>query len=522
MKPILLLTLSSKTHRTREENLGVQYLSSSLRNHDYDVVVLSSWIDDLSIPDIFTFIKNNSFLFVGISTSYMLNINDCKELIQLIKSHDNKIIIVCGGFGPTLSASEYIKFGADIVCIGEGEKTIVEIADYYGHKTRQLSEIKGIVFGTGGQYLCTEKRELINDLNSIPFPSRDTLEQIIKLKSPVSISTSRGCTGKCDFCSVISFFSLSTGKRWRGRSVNNIVDELEFLSDKGVSYIKVVDDSFIDGDRNEMWCNEFRNEIQKRQIKLKMKGQIRADKISETAIECLREAGFYSFSCGIENGSETALRRMNKSSSLNQIEQALSVMKKHDVIFQMGFILFDNETTYHELKENFSFFKRHLWTVTKGVFTEKYPLEGTSYTKRLSNTDELDNGFKVIESLSFTHTYNDTRVSSVYKALKMWHTAHTYIYDMTIDPIVAPRAIDYSSTLELYKEMIKIKEIDIVFFKKVLCLADAGASGKELEHFTLLEIANQKTFFENVFSNVSKIYKQNDMIYDAVKNPFFI
>jgi len=521
MERILLVTLSSKTHRTREENLGIQYLSSALRQHKYEVVLLNSWLNNLSIYDIFVFITNNSFLFVGISTSYMTNKEDCKELIKLIKNHNKNINIVCGGFGPTFLASEYIGFGADIVCIGEGEKTIIDIANYYEHKKESLNDIDGIAFATGRECIYTKKRELINDLDTISFPSRDTLDQIMKMKSAVSVCTSRGCTGKCDFCSVFAFFSKSNGKKWRGRSVNNITNELKLLNDKGVCYVKVVDDSFIDGNRNEAWCEEFKNEILRKKIKLNMKGQIRVDKITEKTMECLREAGFYSFSCGIENGSETALHRMNKFSNMQHIEYALSVMKKYEFIFQMGFILFDNKTTYHELKENYSFLKRHLWTVTKGIFTEMYPLEGTLYTKKLMDTGAYDNSFKLEgNNWKYSCKYEDVRVNLVYSALKKWHTTHTYIYDMTIDPLVGPKAIDFSYMLDLYKEVMIIKQIDIDFFEKVLNLVDTGANDSEIENFTLQEIANQKIIFDNVFNNVSQIYKKNSIIYDAVTNPF--
>ena len=62
--------------------------------------------------------------------------------------------------------------------------------------------------------------------------------------------------------SVIAFFRLSEGKVWRTRSIKNIVDEIELLNKQGVKYIKMVDDSFIDGTRDEDWCKEFADEIE--------------------------------------------------------------------------------------------------------------------------------------------------------------------------------------------------------------------------------------------------------------------
>lgn len=68
----------------------------------------------------------------------------------------------------------------------------------------------------------------------------------MKNKIPVNVSTSRGCFSSCLFCSVAAFWRTSEGVKWRGRSINNIVDELEQLYHKGARYFKFVDDSFIE------------------------------------------------------------------------------------------------------------------------------------------------------------------------------------------------------------------------------------------------------------------------------------
>ena len=175
---------------------------------------------------------------------------------------------------------------------------------------------------------------LIDDLDSIPFPSRDTMDVVKSKKSSVNILTARGCSGNCEFCSVISFFRLADGKVWRTRSIKNIVDEIEELYREGITNIKVVDDSFVDGIRDEKWCKEFADEIERRNIKVRLRGQIRADKINDSILKDLKRAGFFSFACGIENGSETALKRMNKKATLLDNKRALELFKKYSYIFK--------------------------------------------------------------------------------------------------------------------------------------------------------------------------------------------
>lgn len=82
----------------------------------------------------------------------------------------------------------------------------------------------------------------------------------------------------------------------------------------------------------------------------------------------MKRAGFFSFACGIENGSQSALTRMNKKATVEDNKRALELFKKYGYIVQMGYILFDKETTYQELVENYQFMLEYDFAVTKGIF----------------------------------------------------------------------------------------------------------------------------------------------------------
>ena len=127
---IFLVTLSPKTHRTSEENLGIAYLKSSLLKKGYEVEIIDAWLNEYEVEDVFKKIiqEKDKILFVGIS-SYMSNTIPTIELINKIKSYDNEIQIVSGGFGPTFYPEEYLRQGADYVIRGEGEEAICELAD---------------------------------------------------------------------------------------------------------------------------------------------------------------------------------------------------------------------------------------------------------------------------------------------------------------------------------------------------------------------------------------------------------
>lgn len=512
---IILTTLSPKSHRTSEENLGIGYLTSYLRKYGYVVEIIDAWLGELSIEDVYQkIISNDNILFVGIS-SYMSNTIPTIDLINKLKAHNNEIKIVTGGFGPTFYPDDYLNNGVDIVVRGEGEITIKQIADALCNN-QSINSIDGISYkDENGNIIHNQNRCLANDLDEFPMPARDTMNIVLDKKSTVNVLTARGCSGQCEFCSVIAFFKQGNGKLWRSRSIQNIVEELSYLQSKGVTYIKVVDDSFVDGYRDEEWCKTFADEIIKRGIRVRLRGQIRADKVTDNILKYLKQAGFYSFACGIENGSETALRRMNKKATLLENRRALELFKKYNYIVQMGYILFDKDTTIEELEENYRFLNEFDWTVTKGIFSEMYSAEGTNLTNKLKVSGELI-GSDFINNNN-KYELSNSKVKSVYEGLKKWHKSHSSTYDMAIDPLSSPKALSHERLLEFYELAMELKCKDLELFRAIL--DRVNDSGKIVE-FVVNEINNIQQFYNEIDEKVKKLYKKNNIIYKADINPF--
>lgn len=517
-KKIILTTLSPKTHRTSEENLGIEYLKSSLVKADYSVEIIDAWLNELEIEDVYEKIisQENNILFVGIS-SYMSNTYPTIKLISMIKKHNSNIKVACGGFGPTFYPEEYLKSGSDYIIRGEGEKAICELAKCI-EKGKRPYKVKNVGFLDDSNEIILNDMECLNDdLDSLPFPSRDTMDVVLNKKSSVNMVTARGCSGNCEFCSVISFFRLSNGKVWRTRSIKNIVDEIELLTNQDVKFIKMVDDSFVDGIRDEKWCKDFADEIEKRNIKVKLRGQIRADKVTDSILYNLKRAGFFSFACGIENGSQSALSRMNKKATLEDNRRALELFKKYDYIVQMGYILFDKETTYQELVENYQFMLENDFAVTKGIFSEMFSAEGTKLNTRLRKENKLQESDFI--SNNNKYTIDDVMVSKIYYALKKWHKSHSEIYDMTIDPLTAPKAISDEAMQEFYKYVMKLKKMDLMLFKSVLLEIKRNPS-LDVNEYIDNYILSTKEDYETIKQKVKVLYRKSNINYNADINPF--
>lgn len=514
MEKIILTTLAPVSHRTSEENLGILYLASSLRKYNYEVEIIDGWLENLTVDEVFErIIKNNNILYVGIS-SYMTNTQASVELMSKLKKNNATIKIISGGFGPTFYPKEYLEAGSDIVSIGEGEETLVEIAEYFQGK-RNISSIHGIAYLNENEMIVTKPRKLLENLDLLPNPARDTMPLALKNKSTINVVSSRGCSGNCDFCSVIAFFRLSEGKVWRTRSINNIVDELEYLYNQGVQYIKFVDDSFIDGDRDENWCKEFADMIENRNLKLHLRGQIRADKVNEKILKDLKRAGFFSFACGIENGSQLALTRMNKKASVKDNQLALDLFKKYNYIVQMGFILFDQYTTIDELKENLEFLAKNNHVVTKGVFSEMFSAEGSKLNSKLRENNQLKESTFIKNNNKYE--FINTEIIPIYNGLKFWHKSHSIIYDMIIDPVTAPKALPFDDLREFYKLSLELKEKDLEFFRNVL---DAYSRNSLNNGFVENCIEQSNEFYINKYEQAKILYKKNELKYNANRNPF--
>jgi len=515
---ITLATPPPVTHRTAEENLGLGYLASTLRTDGKVVEVVDGWLKGMTTIQLATeILKNPPKNFLGFSC-YRSNMERTIDVANLLRKSGLDVPFIVGGYGPTFSAEEFLGSGFDIAVRGEAEQTILEIASHYSFKFPKLEDILGISYKNDDNIIHNPARPLKRNIDEFPFPTRDTLQFALDRRSAVHILSARGCQAHCSFCSIVAFQRLSEGPQWRQRSIQNFVDELEALNKKGATYFKVIDDSFIEPPRDENWCSQLANEIEKRGLKVRLRGSIRADRVTDGVIRELKRAGFFAFSCGIENGSDSVLKRMGKSANLKQNMQALEIFKKYNMYVQAGYILFDHGTTMEELEENYEFMRRYIWTISKGTFSEMYAADGTSFTKLLSKQNILKEDVLGLGNNIYEVQNPQSRI--VYEAMRLWHKSHVVIYDMTIDAISAPKALT-PEELELFHPLsMELKEKDLDFMREVLDMVKKGLSKDSVLEFVYDKVKNSEVWYQNFEKVVLDTYRKTNLTYDADENPF--
>ena len=522
--PIVLATPAPVTHRTAEENLGLAYLAAVLRRAGYPVVVVDGWLAGHDVAELAARIVEAGPLMVGFAC-YRSNMESAVATARLVRAKIPTVPIVAGGYGPSFHPDDFLTAGFDAVVRGEGEHTIVELADHYRPGRPVLDDITGVSFATTSGAQHNPPRPVIADLDTLPFPACDTLDLTMARRSLVHIQSSRGCQASCTFCSIVAFERLAgRGPTWRQRSIPAFAAELQQLHELGVRHVKVIDDSLIEPPRDAAWCAELADELDRRSVAMHLRGSIRADRATPAVLSGLARAGFWSFSCGIENFAPTALRCMAKRADLTANLAALAEFRRLGMSVQAGHILFDHATTLDELEQNWAGMTAHDWTVSKGVFTEMYAATGTNFTRSLDHGGLLgasDTATPGTAGLG-NHTYpiTDPAVRVVHVALKRWQRSHCRFYDQTIDPLSAPKALAPNHRALFGELSIELRRADLAFFRAALDLAHSGATETDAVAFTDARIADTSDWHRRIAARTEQAYDSAGLVYDGQDNPF--
>lgn len=301
----------------------------------------------------------------------MVNFSAVRDVARAIKALRPQARILAGGPFLSILYEDILnnETAIDAIVIGEGEYTTLEYLEALEQGQADLSAIHGLAWrNQEGAVLTNPFRKPCEDLDALPFPARDFLDEGRKdpvdggLRESVRVITSRGCIGKCSFCCVNLFSKMYKGKRWRGRSPGHVVDELEMLvRDYKARLFNFSDSSFEDpGTYGKQRAKAICEEIIRRKLEISAKVYMRCETMkTEQDMALLRlykQAGIDVVIIGAEAGSDQELAIYEKHASAEDNYRTALMLKKMDTFYVLvGFIMFGPYSTAETLRSNIEF-----------------------------------------------------------------------------------------------------------------------------------------------------------------------
>jgi len=349
------------------ENLGLGCLASVLRQEGHEVRIVDAYASKLDTAEAVGRAAALKPRLVGLTGTYQ-SIPEACAIARELKRLRPAPHICLGGEHAAYSAAAILNGepAIDSICHGEGEATIVDLARCL-HEGGDLARVPGISFRRRGAVVRNDGRPPIKDLDALPLPARDTLEQCSRTgeRALIGLLASRGCAYNCHFCNAYDFLRGGMGTPWRRRSPEDIVDELQDIYDryyfKGMHrLIHFYDANFIYPTTvGRRWVREIAEGILARGMRLSFAVYMRADSLTdgdEELIELLTRAGWSSAFVGLEAGSQDMLDKYNKRTSVEQNHWILNTLHRFGVeTTTNGFIMFNPYTTLADARANAGF-----------------------------------------------------------------------------------------------------------------------------------------------------------------------
>ena len=364
--------------------LGLTYIGAVLEEEGHNVTIHDCQLG-MTHQELIKELTSDSPELVGISATtptFPSALRTGREVKQSLP----ETVVVIGGVHVTALPREVMNFKCfDIAVIGEGEKTMEELAAHLEEKgICNLQEVSGTAYRENGRLRFTKPRPLIQNLDSLPYPARHLLPPLSDYKpTPASykrlplahLITSRGCPYQCTFCDRSIF-----GYKYRARSVENVMGEIEELVDRyKVREIKFFDDTFtLDEKRVFEICREFKE----RKIDIGWCCLTRVDCISKEMLVAMKDAGCWQVLFGLESGDAKMLSLLKKGSTVEQNEKAVRLAHEVGLSVRADFIVGTPGETVESIERTLRFATR--LNMDFSHFNKFTPYPGTELYRNLT------------------------------------------------------------------------------------------------------------------------------------------
>lgn len=325
---------------------------------DMEIEILDCQAEGKDFKDVEKYIEQFSPSIVAAS-GFTCNAYLCARVGEIAKKVSKEIVTIVGGQHFSFTAEESLKNFPEIDYIirGEGEVTLLELIRAL-RKEKNIGDVSGLSFRNNGTIIHTPQRDLIQNLDTLPYPAYHLVEKNIKKyhftmmagknTRYMILEGSRGCSHTCTFCTQCKHWNGV----WRTKSAHRIADEMEYLNERfGGEFLWLTDDDFkYDKRARELWQElrdrEFTDDIN-------WFFQARTDDISrnpELAAN-LHQVGNTWILMGVENSSPAILKDFRKASTVNDAIHAVKILNDNDIFSHCMFIIGSRKDTAGSIEQ---------------------------------------------------------------------------------------------------------------------------------------------------------------------------
>lgn len=406
--------------------LGTLYAASFMRQNGYKVSLFDSMFvrQPEEVIPVLQEIKPKFFVIYDDGFNYLTKmcLTNMREaafkMIHFAKERGCTVIV--SSSDATDRYELYLNEGAAFVLLGESEVTLLKLINSIQRSETDFLSIEGLAFIKNDSVIKTAKRNVIKNLDELPFPAWDIIDMEPYRRSwikhtgyfSMNMGTTRGCPFKCNWCAKPIY-----GNRYNTRSPANVIEELKILKAKyNFNHIWFCDDIF---GLKPGWIKEFAELIEKEKLSFKFKMQGRVDLLlKEDNIKDLARAGCDNIWMGAESGSQNILDAMDKGTTVSQIFEATRLLKKNGIkpsfFIQFGY----PGETREDIEKTISMINK-LLPYEIGI-SVSYPLPGTVFYERVKS--QLKEKTNWTDSNEMALMFHNTYQAAFYKQL------HSYVH----------------------------------------------------------------------------------------------
>jgi len=322
--------------------LGIQTLAPVLRQHGHGVRMFDTCHPEMKAEQLAEAVKQERPDVIGISFLSTTTYPAAKSVAERLKSAAPGTPIIVGGPFATMNASRILRDCPHMDCVGVGEGE--ELLPDYLSNLHDPGSVAGLVWRNGADIVQNAPRPLLRDLDRFPYPDRSSLPidyieslpldvpAVLSLDKFCTMQTSRGCPYSCIYCDIPT---LSEGK-WRCRSAEHVLGEMQELNEQGYRSVYLTDDHFlIKRERIGAICDG----IIERKLEFRWGCEGRVDSAAVDQLGLMSEANCDFLAFGVEAGTQKVLDRLKKKQTLEQVEQAVRKAKQQGIGRVHGFFV---------------------------------------------------------------------------------------------------------------------------------------------------------------------------------------